>query len=271
MRAVLLAAMMLACVQTHAATAILDVPTPYVPSTRMNVDEMLRVAGVKPGDVVYDLGSGDGRVVIAAARDYGARGVGIEIDPALVKASTDNAREAGVAERVLFRQGDVLTADVREATVVTMYLLTSLVAKLENRLFTELRPGARIVAHDYGFLNWKPDREVKISKTYYLYVVPARAAGQWRLEAPLASGRELTLDLEQQFQQIRGGARVGGGYLPAFEARLSGERIYFVLVENDMSHRFEGVVRGDAMEGVVRSGYGPQLNEQRWRAQRMQK
>lgn len=259
----------LAAPATPASGALLDVPTPYVPSTRMNVDEMLRLAAVTPSDVVYDLGSGDGRVVIAAARDYGARGVGVEIDPALVKASTENASEAGVADRVQFRQGDVVTADLREATVVTMYLLTSLVAKLENRLLTELRPGARIVAHDYAFLNWKPDREVKISKTYYLYVVPARVAGQWRLDAPLARGRELTLDLEQQFQQIRGGVRGGGGYLPAFEARLSGERIYFVLVENDMSYRFEGEVRGGVMEGVVRSGYGPKLSEQRWRAQRV--
>ena len=254
-----------------ASSALLDVPTPYVPSTRMNVDEMLRLAGVTPSDIVYDLGSGDGRIVIAAAKDYGARGVGIEIDPALVKASTENAREAGVANRTLFREGDVLTADLREATVITMYLLTSLVAKLEKRLLAELRPGARIVAHDYGFLNWKPDREINISKTYYLYVVPARVAGLWRLEAPLVHGREFTLDFEQQFQHIRGGARAGGGYLPAFEARLNGERIYFVLVENDMSYRFEGEVRGGVIEGIVRSGYGPKLSEQRWRAQRIQK
>lgn len=255
------------CVNAHAAA--LDVPTPYIPSTRMNVDEMLRVGGVTPADVVYDLGSGDGRVVIAAAKDYGARGIGIELDSALVKASSENARAAGVADRVLFREGDVLTADIGDATVVTMYLLTSLVAKLENRLLNELKPGTRIVAHDYGFEKWKPDREVKISKTYYLYVVPARVKGQWRIDSPLAHGREFTLNIEQQYQQIRGGVNVGGGFLPAFEARLNGERIYFVLAENDVSHRYEGEVRGDVMEGVVRSGYGPKLTEQRWRAQRI--
>ena len=255
-----------------ATAATLDVPTPYIPSTRMNVDEMLRVGGVIPSDVVYDLGSGDGRVVIAAAKDYGARGVGIELDPELVKVSATNAQVAGVAERVLFRQGDVLTADIKEATVITMYLLTSLVARLESRLLNELKPGTRIVAHDYGFEKWKPDHEVKISKTYYLYVVPARVAGQWRIDSPLAQGREWLLNLEQQYQQIRGGvtASDSGGFMPAFEARLSGERIYFVLVDNDVSHRYEGEVRGDVMEGVVRSGYGPKLSERPWRAQRIQ-
>jgi SAM-dependent methyltransferase len=251
--------------------AALDVPTPYIPSTRMNVDEMLRVGGVTPADRVYDLGSGDGRVVIAAARDYGARGVGIELDPELVKLSAANARAAGVAERVQFRQGDVLTADISEATVVTLYLLTSLVARLEKRLLNELKPGTRIVAHDYGFEKWKPDREVKISKTYYLYVVPARVAGQWRIDTALAGEREFMLNVEQQYQQIRGGVTGGGGFLPAFEARLNGNRIYFVPAENDVSHRFEGEVRGDVIEGVVRSGYGPQLTERPWRARRVQK
>lgn len=252
-----------------AGAATLDVPTPYIPSTRMNVDEMLRVGEVTPADVVYDLGSGDGRIVIAAARDYGARGVGIELDTELVKVSMANAQAAGVAQRTVFRQGDVLTADVSEATVVTMYLLTSLVVRLEQRLFDVLRPGTRIVAHDYGFEKWKPDRVVKISKTYYLYVVPARAGGQWRVESPQAAGREFVLNLEQQFQHVRGGVTGGGGFMPAFEARLSGERIYFVLAENDVSYRYEGVVRGDVIEGVVRSGYGPALTEQPWRARRV--
>lgn len=252
-----------------ASAATLDVPTPYIPSTRGNVDEMLRLAAVTPNDVVYDLGSGDGRIVIAAARDYGARGVGIDIDPALVRASLDNARRAGVAERTAFRASDIFAVNLGDATVVTMYLLSGLVAKLEPKLLAELKPGTRIVAHDYGFPQWQPDRTLQISKTYMLYVVPAKVAGAWRIEAPMVRGREFALDLQQQYQQVRGGVRVQGGYLPAFEARLDGDKIRFVLVEDDISYRFDGAVRGEVMEGMVRYGHGAKLLEQPWRAQRL--
>jgi len=255
----------------NAATgAFPDIPTPYLASTAVAVDEMLRLAGVGPEDVVFDLGSGDGRVVIAAARDYGARGVGVEIDGKLVAESRENARRAGVAERVAFLHGDALKAEIGAATVVTMYLLTSLVEKLKPKLLAELRPGTRIVAHDYGFTDWKPDRQVTISKTYQLYVVPARVAGKWRLHAALPDGaREFEFDLEQRYQDVRGGARVAGGFLPAFEARLDGDRIAFVLVENDRSHRFEGRVQGEVMEGVVRSGAGRAPAVNAWRATRV--
>ncbi len=260
----------LACSLSYAAAADLDVPTPYVPSTRLNVDEMLRLAAVGPQDIVYDLGSGDGRVVIAAARDYGARGVGVDIDPALVRQSAENARKAGVADRAIFRQGDVLTTDVKDATVVTLYLLPVLVRRLQDRLFTGLKPGTRIVAHEYGFPDWQPDRKVVISKTFYLYTVPARAGGSWQLETD-AGGRHRTyeFDLDQHYQTIKGAARVTGGILPAFEAHMSGDRIRFILVEDDMSYRYEGEVRNDRMDGVVRWGYGPRLNESRWRAIRV--
>lgn len=266
----LIAALLLTALQaTHGWAAVLDVPTPYIPSTRGNVDEMLRLAAVTPNDVVYDLGSGDGRIVIAAARDYGARGVGIDIDAALVRESTENARKAGVSDRTVFRASDIFAVNLREATVVTMYLLSGLVAKLEPKLLAELKPGTRIVAHDYGFEKWQPDRKLQISKTYMLYIVPARVDGGWQIEAPLTRGREFLLDLQQQYQQVRGGVRVQGGFLPAFEARMDGGKISFVLVEDDVSYRFEGTAQGDEMAGVVRYGYGPQLNEQTWRARRV--
>ena len=245
-------------------------PTPYIPSTNLAVDEMLRVADVKPDDLVVDLGSGDGRIVIAAARDYGARGLGIDIDPELVAVSTENARKAGVTNRVAFRQGDALNAEIGEATVVTLYLLPNLVEKLKPRLLAQLRPGTRIVAHDFGFADWTPDRQVTISKNYYLYVVPARVAGKWRMRAELPGGeREYELDLEQSFQRIRGGSRVAGGFLPAFEAHLTGDRISFVLVENETSHHFEGRVAGQVIEGVVRSGPGRERAARRWRAMKV--
>jgi SAM-dependent methyltransferase len=250
--------------------AVLDIPTPYVPSTELNVDEMLRLADVKSTDVVYDLGSGDGRIVIAAARDWGARGVGIEIDPKLVAESAERAQRAGVANRVSFREGDVLKAAVSDATVVTMYLLTPLVNRLQPKLFAELKPGARIVAHDYPFADWKPDRHVRVSKNFYLYVVPAKVTGKWQLAAPIAGNvREYELELTQRFQEVSGGARVAGGYLPAFEARLAGERVTFVLVDDNTSYRFEGRVSGHAMEGEVRWGAGPRQQQSTWRATRI--
>jgi SAM-dependent methyltransferase len=254
-----------------APAAPLDIPTPYLPSTTVAVDEMLRLGGVGPDDLVVDLGSGDGRIVIAAARDYGARGLGIELDPQLVAESQANARQAGVADRVSFRQGDALAVDIREATVVTLYLLPGLVEKLKPRLLAQLKPGTRIIAHDYGFEGWKPDRRVVISKTYMLYVVPAPVAGRWRLTASLPSGeREFEFELEQQYQDIRGGARVPGGFMPAFEARLEGDSISFVLVEDRVSHRFEGRVSGTLlMEGTVRSGPGRNSGATAWRATRV--
>jgi SAM-dependent methyltransferase len=251
------------------AAAAPDVPTPYVPSTHGNVDEMLRLAAVRPGDVVYDLGSGDGRVVIAAARDWGARGVGIEIDGELVIQSRDQARRDGVADRATFQVMDALKADLREATVVTMYLLTPLVHRLEPKLLKELKPGTRIVAHEYRFLEWKPDVHLRVSKNFYLYVVPAHVAGKWRLTTALPGGaREYDLDFQQRYQEVKGGARVSGGFLPAFDPRLAGERLSFVLIEGDTSYRYEGRVTGSLIEGVVRWGRGPEQTQATWRAVR---
>jgi SAM-dependent methyltransferase len=253
-----------------AVPAAPDVPTPYVPSTQLNVDEMLRLAAVGPNDVVYDLGSGDGRVVVAAARDWGARGVGIEIDSKLVAQSGELARREGVENRVSFREGDVLKAALSDATVVTMYLLPSLVNKLRPKLASELKPGTRIVAHEYPFADWKADRHVNISKNFYLYVVPARVGGKWQLALSLPAGhREYELELKQSFQEVRGGARVTGGYLPAFEPRLSGDKISFVLIDDHMSYRFEGVVAGSAMEGTVSWGFGPRQQQAAWSAARI--
>ena len=257
------------CAAAHGALPP-DVPTPYLPSTSVAVDEMLRLANVGPRDLVADLGSGDGRMVISAVRDYGARGLGIELDPKLVEESQANARQAGVEERVTFRQGDVLLADYRDATVVTLYLLPNLVEKLKPRLL-EMKPGTRIVAHDYGFSDWKPDRRIIISKTYLLYVVPARVSGKWKLQAALPDGaRDYEFDIDQKYQEISGGMRVQCGFLPAFEAQIAGDRISFVVVDDGASHRFEGrVLSGLEMEGEVRSGRGRELATGRWRATRI--
>jgi len=253
-----------------AQAAALDVPTPYLPSMRLDVEELLRMAAIRPQDVVVDLGSGDGRIVIAAAKHFGARGFGVDIDEKLVALANENAREAGVSDRVRFYHRDIFATDLREATVVTMYLLSSLVNRLRPKLLAELRPGTRIVAHDYGFDGWKPDRTVVITKTFYLYVVPAQVAGKWRLETTLPEGeRSYEFELNQQLQEIRGGARVPGGYLPLFEARLAGDRVSFVIVDGQHGYHFDGRVTGSLMEGTVKSGIGNAQVENRWRATRI--
>lgn len=136
---------------------------------------MLALAGVGPGDVVYDLGSGDGRIPITAARNYGARGVGIDIDPVMVRKATANAKAAGVADRVSFREDDIFEADIREATVVSLYLLESINVRLKPRLLAELRPGTRIVGYEWRMGDWSPERTVMVNgHPVYLWRVPRR-------------------------------------------------------------------------------------------------
>jgi tRNA G37 N-methylase Trm5 len=152
----------------------------YVPTPEEVVEEMLRVANVGKDDVVYDLGCGDGRIVITAAKKYGARGVGIDIDPERIKESNENARKAGVADHVKFLQQDLFTTDFSEATVVTLYLLPALNLKLRPKLLSELKPGTRIVSHAFDMGDWKPEKVVNVpgdehDRTLYFWVVPAGA------------------------------------------------------------------------------------------------
>jgi SAM-dependent methyltransferase len=153
-----------------------DPQVPYFPSTDEAVLGMLKLARTGPGDVVYDLGCGDGRIVIAAAKEFGARGVGVEIDPEPLRMAVYNARRAGVEDRVRFVRGDLFEADVGDATVVTLFLFESLNRMLLPKLLKELKPGTRIVAHRYGFgADWPPEKTVQAgASTLYLWTVPAR-------------------------------------------------------------------------------------------------
>lgn len=151
---------------------------PYVPTPEAVVDKMLEIAGVKAGDVVYDLGCGDGRIVIAAAKK-GARGVGVDIDPERIEESKANAQAAGVGNRTRFIVQDLFETDLREATVVTLYLLTNVNLKLKPKLLAELKPGTRIVSHAFDMGDWKPEKKVEVgTSTVYYWVVPERAAGR---------------------------------------------------------------------------------------------
>jgi hypothetical protein len=195
---------------------------------------MLELAGTRPGDLVADLGSGDGRIVIAAALKYGARGLGIELDQKLVAQSRDNARKAGVADRVTFVQGDVLEADFSQASVVTVYLLPNLISQLEPRFLSRLKPGTRIVSHSFRMESWRPDRmeTLRVSQphpgqgddsTLYLWIVPADVRGTW-------TGGGQRLRIEQDYQEIdvegKRGALSGTAISWAgFRGRVEGNRI----------------------------------------------
>jgi len=174
---------LLVCVTVAGAAGCLypGADVPYVQTPTDVVTEMLKLAAVRPNDVVYDLGSGDGRIVIAAARDFGARGVGIEIDPSLVALSNEQARKAGVADRVTFRSDDLFDVDLSDATVVTLYLSYNMNLRLRPKLFRELRPGSRIVSHDFDMgADLLPTQTVQVMwrdrrSNVFLWVVPPRS------------------------------------------------------------------------------------------------
>ena len=149
---------------------------PYVPSPEAVVNGLLKLADVHPGDVVYDLGCGDGRIVISAAKDFGARAVGVDLNPVRIQEAQENAKKAGITKQVSFREGDLFNADLREATVVTLYLLPSVNLRLKPKLLKDLKPGTRIVSHSFDMGDWKPDKQMEVNgRTLYLWVIPAKA------------------------------------------------------------------------------------------------
>jgi len=155
---------------------------PYVPTTEQAVDAMLKLADVKKTDVVYDLGCGDGRIVIAAAKNFGARGVGIDINPVRIMEAKENARKAGIENLVRFEENDLFQADIHEASVVTLFLLSTVNLKLRPKLLQDLKPGTRVVSNTFDMGDWKPDREANVegadgyylSRKLYLWTVPPR-------------------------------------------------------------------------------------------------
>ena len=148
---------------------------PYVPTSPETVAAMLKLAGVQKNDLVIDLGCGDGRIVIAAAKEYGAHGIGVDIDPERIKEATENARKEGVANLVEFRQGDLFETDIKKATVVTLYLLPSVNMKLRPKLWRDLKPGTRVVSHTFDMEDWKPDKVEPVGGSeIFLWVIKPR-------------------------------------------------------------------------------------------------
>jgi SAM-dependent methyltransferase len=208
---------------------------------------MLRLAAVEARDVVFDLGSGDGRVVIAAARDFGARGVGVEIDGALVEASRTAAAAAGVDDRAAFLRQDLFVTDLRPASVVTLYLRDDVNLRLRPHLLRELAPGSRVVSHDFDMGDWPPDRVQRVRSAHrehrlYLWVIPADVAGIWRTRV---GERDALLNLTQRYQTLGGTLSLDGQELVVTEGRVSGDRVRFTAGPL----LFDGRAGADALEG----------------------
>ncbi len=265
---------------------------PYVPTPHEVVREMLRVAQVSKDDVVYDLGCGDGRIVIAAVKDFGAkRGVGVDIDPERIRESNENARKAGVTDRVKFLQQDLFETDVSEATVVTLYLLPSINIRLRPKLFRELRPGSRVVSHDFDMCDecegegsadcvkgWHPDKVLRVRGPYrehtvYYWVIPAGVAGTWRWSVQTPRGeRQYILRLRQRFQKVTGTVSVDGQETPITNAQLIGTQLSFTVTREiggqKLTMSFSGRINGDTITGTVNIQGGQFSGKRDWTAKR---
>ena len=256
---------------------------PFVPTPPAVVAAMLGIADVGPEDHVIDLGSGDGRIVIAAAKQRGARGSGVEIDGALVSTARREAQREGVAGRVEFMEQDLFLIEIDHATVITMYLYPRLMLRLRPRLFAELRPGARIVSHDFDMKGWQPDARVTVpvpdkpygppSSEVYLWIIPANAAGTWRWRSTDgAAAVEYELTLSQTFQMLEGRALIGGQPARIEGGRMRGDAIRLMLTAEGggrtLRHEFSGRVNGDAMIGTVKLDGGGEFD---WKATRVKR
>lgn len=238
----LLALTVVGFVVAQNATVTKDVV--YVPTPQEVVDAMLEMGAVGPGDRVLDLGSGDGRIVISAAK-RGAQAVGIEIDPELVEQSRANAKEAGVEDLAEIRQANIFETDLSQADVITMYLLPSLNMKLRPKLL-ELKPGTRVVTHAFAMEDWKPDRQQdSVGREIYLWIVPARVAGVWNLER---DGQQIRLTLRQQFQEVGGTASIDDLKIPVEDATLRGNVLRFALRIDGQLQSFEARVEEDRLQ-----------------------
>ena len=239
----------------------------WVPTPDALVERMLRMARVGPKDYVIDLGSGDGRTVIAAGK-LGARAMGIEYNPDMVNLSIKNAEKAGMGDKVKFIKADIFETDFNEATVITMYLLPSLNIKLRPKLL-DMRPGTRIVSHAFNMEDWQPDQTVTVEgRDAYLWIVPAKVQGSWKLSVPAGSGEESwQLALAQQFQRLSGGAKgAAGKSFDLVEAKLTGPAVKFTFVDgNGQKREFNGRVSGNRMEGTTQTQGGTQV---KWTAVR---
>jgi hypothetical protein len=256
---------------------------PYVPTPQEVVERMLEAARIGPNDYLIDLGSGDGRIVVTAAKKYGTRGFGVDLNPERIRESNDNARAAGVTDKVAFYQRNLFETDLSQATVITMYLLPRVNVELRPKLL-ELAPGTRLVSHDFDMADWKPDAEYTVDakdkyggaggkSEVYFWVVPAKVAGAWQWRSTVAGNpQSYEARLEQKFQSVNGSVRVGGRTASLRNVRLRGPDIQFQFTVDlngvPVRHEFSGKVAGDSIDGTVSLSGARLQSKQDWSARR---
>ena len=244
----------------YTGTGGLKLDVPYVPTRQETVDAMLKLANVGPNEIHYDLGSGDGRIVVTAARDFKIKkGVGVDLDPTRIAEANANAKAAGVTDRVTFIQGDLFQLDFKDATVLTMYLLPEVNLKLRPKILDELKPGTRVVSHAFNMGDWQPDvsRVVEGSgNNIYYWIVPAKVAGTWQWQ----QGNETyNVTLNQTYQNTTGSLAVAGAQGVAIDKGLiSGGNITFEarVSRNGTQEtlRFSGKVTGNTIDATIDVG-----------------
>ena len=235
---------------------------PYVPTPQIVVDKMLELAQVDENDFLIDLGSGDGVIVHTAALQYKARGLGVDINKELVKHSNETAKKLQICDLVTFKTQDIFKTDISSATVITAYLLPEMMEKLRPIFFNQLKPGTRIVSHDYHVQKWAQDKTIELDDVpekidiigsptaiIHLWTVPARVAGEWKIVVD--ENESYTVDLYQTYQLIEGSAFAGETEITLAEQALRGNNISFVLSDATMEKLFYGKYKNKKMSGTV--------------------
>jgi hypothetical protein len=261
-----------------------DARVPYVPTPQEVVERMLEVAQVGPADYLIDLGSGDGRIVITAAKKHGARGFGVDVNPDRIRESSENARQAGVTDKVAFYQRNLFETDLSQATVITMYLLPRVNVELRPKLL-QLAPGTRLVSHDFDMGDWKPDTHVTVdakdkygdvggTSEVYFWIVPAQAAGTWQWQSTVGGKPQVyEVRLQQNYQTVTGSVWVGGRETRVLGGRLRGAEIRFHFTADvngaPVKHQFTGKVQGEMIGGSAALSGGRLQAQIEWNARRV--
>ena len=235
----------------------------WLPTGTELVSLMLKTANVTNKDLVYDLGAGDGKIAIAAAKEFGAKAVGIEFNPDMAAFAKRNAIRSGVGQLVTIINGDIFVEDFSQATVVTLYLLPDLNMQLRPTIL-KMKPGTRVVSHAFSMGDWEADKELELDAKAYYWVVPADVAGEWSLEGNEV--KNVTLTLAQRFQRIGGNIKIGNQSQPILNPHLEGKQLRFSYIDLNKNYiTVKGDVNGSEFKGEYKNSYsqGPVVGKRR--------